>query len=249
MRLITVAYHHITKEESSLHSRLYMSAAKFEEHVRYLINLRVPVISTMHEVKSIQNKEEKAVMLTFDDAFEDFYQYAFPVLKKFGTPAVLFVPTAKVGLYTYEPDYGSHQAYVTLRQIQEMQQSGLVSIQPHGHSHVRLKELSIQAQYSEIKLSISYLKTKLGTTSEFFCLPYGSFDETTITLLKSAGVQFVFTTRDSHNLLSATDHSRPLLINRYAFKSRMGLEDFVSVIESPETVLYPIDASDQQSQD
>ena len=37
---------------------------------------------------------ERAVLLTFDDAYVDFQRNAWPVLKSLGLPAVLFVPTA-----------------------------------------------------------------------------------------------------------------------------------------------------------
>lgn len=34
-----------------------------------------------------------AVVITFDDAYEDFYQFAFPVLQELSLPATLYVPT------------------------------------------------------------------------------------------------------------------------------------------------------------
>ncbi|MCR9259298.1 MAG: polysaccharide deacetylase family protein [Pseudomonadaceae bacterium] len=36
----------------------------------------------------------KAVLVTFDDGYEDFAEVAWPILKEFGVPATLFVPTA-----------------------------------------------------------------------------------------------------------------------------------------------------------
>jgi peptidoglycan/xylan/chitin deacetylase (PgdA/CDA1 family) len=36
----------------------------------------------------------RAVLLTFDDAYEDFEQHAWPILKRYGLPVTLFVPTA-----------------------------------------------------------------------------------------------------------------------------------------------------------
>jgi peptidoglycan/xylan/chitin deacetylase (PgdA/CDA1 family) len=36
----------------------------------------------------------RAVLVTFDDAYADFAQYAWPVLRRVGIPATLFVPTA-----------------------------------------------------------------------------------------------------------------------------------------------------------
>ena len=36
----------------------------------------------------------KSVLITFDDAYLDFQEFAWPILKRNGAPAVLFVPTA-----------------------------------------------------------------------------------------------------------------------------------------------------------
>ena len=40
---------------------------------------------------------ERAVLLTFDDAYRDFETNAWPTLKRYGLPATLFVPTAYAG--------------------------------------------------------------------------------------------------------------------------------------------------------
>jgi len=36
----------------------------------------------------------RSVLITFDDAYQDFYEHAWPTLKRLGLPAVMFVPTA-----------------------------------------------------------------------------------------------------------------------------------------------------------
>jgi peptidoglycan/xylan/chitin deacetylase (PgdA/CDA1 family) len=37
---------------------------------------------------------DSAVLVTFDDAYEDFEEHAWPILRRYGLPAVLFVPTS-----------------------------------------------------------------------------------------------------------------------------------------------------------
>ncbi len=43
------------------------------------------------------NSGERKVAITFDDAFGDFVEYAFPVLSKLTVPCSIFVPTSLSG--------------------------------------------------------------------------------------------------------------------------------------------------------
>src|SRR5262249_56650065 len=42
---------------------------------------------------------KRNVAITFDDAFGDFIEYAFPVFSKLKVPCSIFVPTAFIGKY------------------------------------------------------------------------------------------------------------------------------------------------------
>ena len=57
----------------------------------------------------------KSVVLTFDDGYENNYEHAYKILKKFGYSAVIFVPSDKVG----EKDF------LTKAQIKEMTENSL----------------------------------------------------------------------------------------------------------------------------
>jgi peptidoglycan/xylan/chitin deacetylase (PgdA/CDA1 family) len=58
------------------------------------------VVSIQQVLKSVANGTRlpaDSVLLTFDDAYNDFAEVAWPILKEFQLPAVLFVPTAYPG--------------------------------------------------------------------------------------------------------------------------------------------------------
>ena len=68
----------------------------FERHLRYLARYCSPV--NIDEVTSALNGRhrlpQRAVLVTFDDGYRDFAEFAWPLLKQYRIPCVLFVATA-----------------------------------------------------------------------------------------------------------------------------------------------------------
>jgi poly-beta-1,6-N-acetyl-D-glucosamine N-deacetylase len=82
---------------------------------------------------------EKAVLITFDDGYQNFYEKVFPLLKAFNYPAVL----ALVGAWMDAPEDGTvmygdrpfaRSKFVSWENVREMQASGLVEIASHSYN-------------------------------------------------------------------------------------------------------------------
>jgi peptidoglycan/xylan/chitin deacetylase (PgdA/CDA1 family) len=76
----------------------------FDQQMRYLAE-RFRVVSIHAVLGAIQQGRRlprRAVLLTFDDAYGDFAQVAWPILKQYRLPVTLFVPTA----YPSQPQRG-----------------------------------------------------------------------------------------------------------------------------------------------
>lgn len=71
----------------------------FTSQMRYLAcNFHaVSVMEVLEAVDAGRPLPRRSVLLTFDDAYRDFAQNAWPILLAFNLPAVLFVPTAYPG--------------------------------------------------------------------------------------------------------------------------------------------------------
>lgn len=97
------------------------------------------VVSIQDLIDAQQGKKplpEKAVLLTFDDAYKSFYERVFPLLKAFHFPALLAVCGDWVD-HSHKLDdkkrpYG--EKYMTWNQVKEVYDSGLVEIGNHSYN-------------------------------------------------------------------------------------------------------------------
>lgn len=71
----------------------------FERQMQYLRDYyNVMTLSTYFlSIKNGERIPKKTVIVTFDDGWEDNYLHAFPVLKRYGIPATIFLTTGFVG--------------------------------------------------------------------------------------------------------------------------------------------------------
>lgn len=76
----------------------FVSAETFEKQIRYIKKHLNPIALSVL-VKCLKNQEPlpfHSIVITVDDGYHDFYDIAFPVLKKYGVPATVYVTTGFV---------------------------------------------------------------------------------------------------------------------------------------------------------
>ena len=71
----------------------------FEEQMAYLsANYHViSVVDVLDAVAGAKALPPRSLLITFDDAYRNFGDFAWPILRKYGLPVTLFVPTAFPG--------------------------------------------------------------------------------------------------------------------------------------------------------
>lgn len=85
-------YHRFSHSDQEI---LKTSQRTFTSHLEYLTK-NYKIISLADFAGSLKNGEPipaNAAVITIDDGYDDAYQFAYPVLKKFNIPATLFVVT------------------------------------------------------------------------------------------------------------------------------------------------------------
>jgi peptidoglycan/xylan/chitin deacetylase (PgdA/CDA1 family) len=101
-RLTIVTYHRVTDRkidqiEDSL-SNLFVNVETFEKQILFFKN-NYRITSPEGLCRYVDNGEfpSDLILITFDDGYMDFYQHAYPVLKKHGVPVTMFIVPGKIG--------------------------------------------------------------------------------------------------------------------------------------------------------
>ncbi len=130
---------------------------------------------------------DRAVVLTFDDGFLDFYSTAGPLLRRAGMPATVFLPTDYCGLTNRWPgqaDWVEEQPLMDWQHIGELAEQG-IGFGAHSSSHPHMTQLADDALVHEIVSSKQEIERRLGKPVQVFCYPYGDWDARVRSLLKS----------------------------------------------------------------
>jgi peptidoglycan/xylan/chitin deacetylase (PgdA/CDA1 family) len=114
------------------------------------------------------------VCLSFDDAYEDFYQEVFPRLSRHRLRAVLAVAPGLIAPRLIPAADAPEGQFCTWDQLREMSGSGIVEIAAHGYLHGRMDDGQSDLE-REIELPQTVLSEALGRKVSTLVFPYGRF--------------------------------------------------------------------------
>lgn len=121
---------------------------------------------------------EQAIIITFDDAFQDFADAAWPALKAHGFPAIVYVPSDFVG--RAEGWNGANvpaRALMSWDTMRALQAEG-ASFGSHSVTHSDLTSVTGETLDVELSVSKGEIEDALGTVVRHFAPPYGRMDRT-----------------------------------------------------------------------
>jgi peptidoglycan/xylan/chitin deacetylase (PgdA/CDA1 family) len=166
---------------------LTIEPAAFEAQLRYLRTHRIATLTAEDLTRQLAagRHPERAVVLTFDDGYDDAATTALPLLRKYGARGTFYVSSGFIGT-------PHHLSWV---QIRAMRAAGM-EVACHGTLHLDLSKLDRAGQMREangcMRRFAHYLR---GPQPRTYAYPAGKYDAVTLDIMKRLGIAAAFTER------------------------------------------------------
>lgn len=236
-------YHHVRPGAGMIAT----TPEHFEDQLKWLAKNGYTTLTTAQFARHLQGEgvPRRSILLTFDDGYLDNWVYAYPLLKKYGFKATIFLVTSWIQDGPLRPILGqeglpdtpehracevlieqgrSDEAALRWSEIRAMRESGLIEFHSHTHTHTRW-DLSERAAAKdalmshELAQSRAALATHLGEVSDHFCWPQGHFDADYVRIAQAAGFRYLYTTQAFGQNKAGSD---PANIYRFAVRNTTG---------------------------
>lgn len=218
-------YHHVNvlKENAEKGSAfITVDVNTFKKQMSFLKNNGYTTLTTSDFLEIIKTGKmpSKPVMITFDDGWLDNWVYAYPILKSLQLKAVFFVITGHIGaaglrkrmdegftdsLPTHSQckatlETNSTEVMMSWDELLAMEQSGLIDVQSHTHTHNKWDAKSYKKSdmlnhlYNDITSSKAAIEERLSKNCTALCWPWGIYTKEYIKAAQKAGFNVLFTT-------------------------------------------------------
>jgi|GEM_PF-322812 len=130
----------------------------------------------------------RSVVITIDDGYADNNTVAFPIFRRYGFPATIFVVSSAVGTHNWWDNTGalSGRSLLTWQAIHEMRPDG-ITFGAHTRTHPVLPTCNPERCMDELEGSRLELEHALKQPIRTFAYPYGEFDNVTLDAAEKAG--------------------------------------------------------------
>ncbi len=182
-----LCYHSVIGSEHDVNSDPYKQHIPLPLFLRHLDYLQEHYhVLSLNEFQRARRDNrplpEHAVVLTFDDGFQDFATVAAPHLTRRQVPATVFVITDRV--YGKLPPNG--ESFLNWEEIHELANSGF-DIGSHTCAHPRLPDLSLPDVMKELSESQAAVRMHTRQSEVALSYPFGQTSEQISRMANSAG--------------------------------------------------------------
>lgn len=183
---IILQYHHVSAETPRSTS---VTPQEFRTHLQYLKDHNYQVIGLDVLLAQLQQGKEpadNAVVITFDDGYDNIYHQAHPILQQFNFPYTVFLSPALIDR--------KEGPVMSWEQIKQLHQDGVL-IANHSSYHHHLaapnkgesKAAWLKRVKADILLAQTQLEQQLGIKHKWLAYPYGEFSVELEQMVKELG--------------------------------------------------------------
>ncbi|MHB1354975.1 MAG: polysaccharide deacetylase family protein [Anaerolineae bacterium] len=223
LRVPILMYHYIStppEDANSVRRDLSLPPELFEAQLKYLVAQGYQSITLSDLVMALQTGSTlppKPVIITLDDGYRDAYTNAYPLLRKYGMKATIFVITGMID--------DNNPNYVTWAQVAEMSGHD-IDIESHSVNHPDLRNRNTAFLQHELVASKQAIEARTGRTVRFICYPSGHYDANVIRLLPGAGYWAAVTTMQGIEVKSSNLYE----LVRLRIRGYFGAEQLEAII-------------------
>lgn len=229
-RLPILLYHRVAGDGPADLARYRQTSAAFAEQMRWLRRHGYHAVTSddvRRHLASGRRFEGRPVLISFDDAYCDFHDVAWPILRAHDFTAEVFVVTDRVGGHAdWDIAYGEPAPLMGWLQIQELAAAG-VRFGSHMASHSHMAELSSREIVLEAARSRAALERALGKPCTSIAAPFGEGDDRFVRIARQCGYESGFTTDPGHAALGRD----PLRLPRIEVVGGWSLETFIEAVQ------------------
>ena len=182
-------YHFFGSDKDAGQSKNFVSRKSFARQMAWLKYGGYHVI-TLDEYNAIRTGKQKSrgreILLTFDDGNYSFETDAYPVLKKYDFPGVIFLVSESV-------KHKSNGSMDT-ETVKRILSGSKVEVGSHSQTHPFLSQMSEEQIRRELVDSRKDLEGLFGVPVLDFAYPYGDYNERVMKIAEEAGYRTAFTT-------------------------------------------------------
>ncbi|MFZ0451016.1 MAG: polysaccharide deacetylase family protein [Desulfatiglandaceae bacterium] len=196
-RVPVLCYHKFSLDKEDA---MTVTRKAFETQLKFLHDhgYHVITLDQLHDFMDFKAQiPEKSVVITIDDGWRSTYDIAYPLLKRYGYPATLFVYTNLITGNSTTLSWG---------QIREMYANG-IDMQCHTKTHRSLAWKEGQESFkhyfeaiqTELIESAKILKRELNKDVKYLAYPYGDTNHLVVEVARKLGYRAAFTVKRGVN--------------------------------------------------
>ncbi len=217
-KVAVLGYHGVISENNESNDmRIYVK--KFEKQMKYLKKMNFKSL-TLDEMECYMNNKCKigknTVLITFDDGYKNNYELAFPILKKYGFNAVVFLIGNRI-----ENDEGIffNKEYIE-KTKKEYPNIEFASHSYDMHNNHEALNMSYEDYVNDFKKQKKLIDTK------YYAYPYGEYNDDMIKVLKENDYNLAFGFGYDGDFKKASNKDNKYVIPRLSINSSMPLWKF-----------------------